>query len=63
MSNYHVNITTGHRILEAMIRIFCHGNHGRKSGLWYECRKLLRYAALRLEKSFSKSINRSVPST
>lgn len=44
------NIITEHRTLEAMIRIYCHGHHGRRSGLCHECRELLEYAAMRLEK-------------
>ncbi len=50
MADDHPSLTTEHRTLEAMIRIFCRGNHGRKSGLCAECRELLEYAGMRLEK-------------
>lgn len=40
-----------HKTVEAMIELYCHGNHGGTKGrLCPECRELLDYAAQRLEK-------------
>lgn len=49
MPDDHANMTTQRRTLEAMIRIFCHGRHGWRSGLCPECQELLEYAGMRLE--------------
>ena len=38
------------RTIEAMIDIYCRGNHKRTSELCGECRQLLEYAFKRLEK-------------
>ncbi|TSA54359.1 MAG: nitrous oxide-stimulated promoter family protein [Planctomycetaceae bacterium] len=38
------------RTIEAMIEIFCHGQHGRRVGLCPECTELLDYAMMRLKK-------------
>ena len=49
MTEDHAKMITQRRTLEAMIRIFCHGHHGRRSGICPECRELLEYAERRLE--------------
>jgi len=38
------------RTIEAMIKIYCHGNHRTKQELCLECRALLDYAQVRLDK-------------
>ena len=38
------------RTAEAIIEIFCHGQHVKKEGLCPECRELLDYVVQRLEK-------------
>ncbi len=38
------------KTVEAMIRIYCRGQHGTRSGLCAECGELLAYAHERLEK-------------
>ena len=38
------------RTLEAMIRIYCRGNHGRRPDLCDECRRLGEYALTRLDR-------------
>ena len=50
MPDDHADMTTQRRTLESMIRVFCHGNHGRSPTLCPECHKLLDYAGMRLEK-------------
>ena len=49
MSDDHSKMMTESRTVEAMIEIFCHGQHGSKKGLCSECQELLDYAVLRLE--------------
>ncbi|OPX40954.1 MAG: hypothetical protein B1H13_04710 [Desulfobacteraceae bacterium 4484_190.3] len=50
MSDYHSKMEVESRTAEAMIEIFCHGQHGSKEGLCSECRELLDYVVKRLEK-------------
>ena len=50
MSDKHSFSETELQTAEVMIEIFCHGHHGNKEGLCPECRKLLDYAAQRLDK-------------
>lgn len=51
MPDNHSRITTESKTLEAMIKIFCHGQHSNNGeGLCPECVELLDYARKRLEK-------------
>ena len=36
------------RTVEAMIRLYCHGKHGKSEGLCEDCAELLAYAEARL---------------
>ena len=38
------------KTMEAMVRIYCRGRHGSVEGVCAECRQLLDYAAVRLER-------------
>lgn len=38
------------RTIEAMVALFCRGNHGKGSSLCPECSELLEYARTRLDK-------------
>ncbi len=42
-------MTREKRTVEAMIRLYCQGEHGRSKGLCLECRALLDYSLARLE--------------
>ena len=46
----HPRIERERRTLEAMIRVYCHGNHGSGTGECAECAELRVYAGKRLEK-------------
>ncbi|MBE9547751.1 MAG: nitrous oxide-stimulated promoter family protein [Proteobacteria bacterium] len=51
MSDEHREMTRENRTVEAMISIFCHGQHSNNGeGLCPECGELLDYARMRLEK-------------
>lgn len=51
MPDNHSKMTTESKTLEAMIKIFCHGQHSNNGeGLCPECGELLDYARKRLEK-------------
>ena len=51
MPDNHSRMTTESKTLEAMIKIFCHGQHSNNGeGLCPECGELLDYAVMRLEK-------------
>ena len=51
ITNQHPRMTREARTLEAMIRIYCHGQHGtRGDALCAECTDLQAYAGLRLDK-------------
>lgn len=49
MPDDHTDLIRELGTLETMIRVFCHGHHGRRSGLCPECQELLEYAGKRLE--------------
>jgi hypothetical protein len=38
------------KTVEAMVRIYCRGKHESHQGLCYECKELLNYAEVRLDK-------------
>jgi predicted amidophosphoribosyltransferase len=38
------------KTIEAMLHIYCHGQHGTQDGLCAECQELLGYARARLDK-------------
>ena len=48
MSNDHPRIARENKTVEAMINIYCHGQHGTKDELCFECNELLSYARERL---------------
>lgn len=50
LTNQHSRMTREARTIEAMIRIYCRGQHGTRAGLCPECTSLQEYAGLRLEK-------------
>lgn len=50
LTNQHPRMTREARTIEAMIRIYCRGQHGTREGLCPECTTLQEYAGLRLEK-------------
>ncbi len=50
LTNQHPRMTREARTIEAMIRIYCRGQHGTRQGLCRECETLQDYAGLRLEK-------------
>ena len=50
MSNDHSGMEIEIRTAEAMIEIFCHGQHSTKEGLCHECSELCDYVVKRLEK-------------
>ncbi len=50
LTNQHPRMTREARTIEAMIRIYCRGQHGTQEGLCPECEALQDYAGLRLEK-------------
>jgi len=50
LTNQHPRMTREARTIEAMIRIYCRGQHGTREGLCPECAALQDYAGLRLEK-------------
>ena len=50
MRDAHPRIARERRTVDAMIRLTCEGEHGKKDGLCPECDALLQYALERLEK-------------
>ena len=50
MSNDRPRMARENNTIEAMISIYCHGQHGTKHELCFECRELLNYARGRLNK-------------
>ena len=50
MSNDHPRMARENNTIEAMIGIYCHGQHGNKDELCFECKELLDYARERLNK-------------
>lgn len=50
MSNNHSRMIRERRTVEAMIGLYCHGQHGTSSGLCNDCETLQVYARQRLEK-------------
>jgi hypothetical protein len=50
MTKNHPRMTRERRTVEAMIDIYCHGQHGTSDGLCGECRVLRDYARQRLQK-------------
>ncbi len=50
MSSNHSKMENEVKTAELMIDIFCHGQHSRRDGLCPECRGLLDYVRLRLER-------------
>ena len=50
MSDEHPRLTRERKTIEAMIRIYCRGEHGTQDALCSECSELLVYADQRLDK-------------
>ena len=50
MFNRQSRISREKRTVDAMVRIFCEGQHGTGDGLCSECRELLHYAVERLKR-------------
>ena len=50
MTSDHPRIAREKKTVEAMIRIFCKGHHGKKNNLGSACDELLNYALSRLDK-------------
>jgi hypothetical protein len=50
VGNEHPRIVREKKTVEAMIRIYCGGQHGTREGLCQECKDLLQYATERLER-------------
>jgi hypothetical protein len=48
MSNDHPRIARENKTVEAMVNIYCHGQHGTKDELCFECTELLSYTRERL---------------
>lgn len=50
MSDNDATMDIQEKTIDAMIRMYCRGRHGQKSGLCPECLELLDYALERLQK-------------
>lgn len=50
MTDIHPRMDREAKTVEAMIRIYCRGQHGRKGELCTECEELLEYARRRLDR-------------
>ena len=50
MSNHNSRMTREQRTVEAMIGLYCHGQHGATAGLCPDCQELRSYARKRLQR-------------
>lgn len=50
MSGSHLRMVRESRTIEAMINVYCHGQHRTRDRLCPECRELLDYARMRLDR-------------